>query len=145
MIRRASRWLAAAATLALAGSLACSAPTLEDPQCADAQDRLRRFYSLHFDEIETGAKTENEARSYLTSRLTGELAATQTPEGDYFTAGDRFPKAFRVGTCTLRGDQTAEIDVLLLWRTDEESEQRSVRVKMARAGEAWRVDGVSPL
>lgn len=145
MIGRLARWLIFAAVLSVISS-ACSAPSLEDPRCSDAQDRLRRFYSLHFDQIETGSKADDESRRFVTDRLMQEIATRPADEYDYFTAGgERFPKAFRVGTCSMRGDRNAEIDVLLLWRSDEKSEQRPIRITMAKANGEWSVDRVAPL
>lgn len=138
------RGLVAVLTLGL--SLACSAPTLEDPRCAEAQDKVRRFYSLHFDRQDVGADAGTAIRPFLTDRLAEELAAKPVSENDYFTTGERFPKAFRVGTCRLQGDERAELDVLMLWRTEEErSMQREVRVTVAKNAGSWLIDAVSPL
>jgi hypothetical protein len=128
-----------------AWSIACSAPSLEDPRCAEAQDRVRRFYSLHFDRNGVGSGTDSDTRPYLSDRLASELTANQAAGADYFTAGDRFPKAFRVGTCTLRGDQNADIDVLMLWRDNEISDQRRINVKAVKPADNWVIDAVSLL
>lgn len=137
------RMLALAAVLA--GTGACSIPTLEDPLCAQAQDSVKRFYSAHFDRGGSGTLTAPETRMYVSERLVNELTEPQSGGTSYFTTGETFPSAFSIGACSLRGDQQAEIDVNLLWRTGERSDQRRIRVRAIRAEDKWQIDTVAPL
>jgi hypothetical protein len=134
-------WLVASTVIV--GSAACSAPNLEDPRCADAQDAVKRFYSLHFDRNGLGTLSNMETRAFLADRLAGQLADRPDSGPDYFTVGDIFPKAFRVGTCTVRGDRNADVEVLLLWRTEEKSEQRRVVVSTVSSAGRWLIESVA--
>ncbi len=54
-----------------------------------------------------------------------------------------YPKAFRVGKCTLdESKSNADIQVLLFWRDDQRSDQRELRVKVIQEGTNWLVNDI---
>ncbi len=85
-----------------------------------------------------------EARSaYLTSDLLATIKASDGTAVDYFTATDNYPKAFRVGVCTSQSVDKATLQILLLWKNDDESEQKEVRVEAVKVGDRWLINKVT--
>ena len=82
------------------------------------------------------------SESFLTPDLAHELSTSSEIERDYFTATENYPKAFRVGSCTADSDDKATLQVLLLWRTDEQNEQKEVHVEVLKKGEKWLINRV---
>ena len=66
------------------------------------------------------------------------------PEGtDPFTTGDTdFPKAFRVGECQVVAPDRTRFEVLIFWKDDTRTEQRSLFVETTTSGDRWRVDKI---
>lgn len=91
-----------------------------------------------------GSSPENQKRreQFLTSGLIAELAAAGETKRDYFTATEDFPKAFRVGECTLNADDKVTLQVLLLWRNDERTQQKEVNVETVRVDGNWLINRV---
>ena len=119
----------------------CSVPNLEKPQCTEARNAVKRFYSFHL------GNDMRPSSEYLTKReafLTTELRGTVSTDGqmDYFTATDNYPKAFRVGECTSAADDRAVLQVLLFWRDDASSDQKEIKVEVAKTGDNWLVNKV---
>lgn len=79
---------------------------------------------------------------YLTPRLYESLKVA-SPSADPFTRQSDLPKAFRAGECRViePGTRTA-FNLLLFWKTDTRSEQRSINVTTAKVDGAWRIDAV---
>lgn len=129
--------------LAVCCQLACSIPSLEKPQCTAGRDIVKKFYSFHFG-TDMGSSPENQKRreQFLTSGLIAELAAAGETKRDYFTATEDFPKAFRVGECTLNADDKVTLQVLLLWRNDERTQQKEVNVETVRVDGNWLINRV---
>ena len=122
----------------------CSVPNLEKPQCTAARLAARRFYSFHFGN-DMMMTTENlKAREpYLTPELYGTLSAAGESRFDYFTATERYPKAFRIGTCTSESPDRASFQVVLLWRDENGSDQKEVHAEVVQKGNDWLIDKVS--
>jgi len=49
------------------------------------------------------------------------------------------PKAFRVGVCEEATGDFAKLQVLLFWRDDVRSEQRAIRVELAKRSGVWLI------
>lgn len=122
----------------------CSVPNLEKPQCTEARNAVKRFYSLHVGGDMRPSQENLKAREeFLTSDLFQTLAASNETAKDYFTATDEYPKAFRVGECSSGSEDAATLQVLLLWRDDTASEQREIKVETVRLGDKWVINKVS--
>lgn len=118
-------------------------PSLESPACAESKDAVREFYSLHFgNEMKFSAEGMKLRERFLTPELARSVAAS--PEGtDPFTTGtDDFPKAFRVGECREHSTERTESTVLLLWRTDDRTEQREVKVETIDKNDKWLINAI---
>ncbi len=124
--------------------LSCSVPNLEEPECGQARDNVREFYSLHFGNKMTFTADGLEKRKdYLTPRLYESLKGG-SPDVDPFTRTSDLPRAFRVGECRVAQPETRLIfNVLLFWKTDTRSEQRSIDVDAMRVDDKWLIDAVS--
>jgi hypothetical protein len=82
-------------------------------------------------------------QQFLTTELFNSLSAAGESDTDYFTATDKYPKAFRVGSCTSDADDKAVLQVVLLWRTDTENDQKEVKVEALKTGDKWLVNKVT--
>lgn len=134
-------WLILIAVLFVTAS--CSVPNLEKPQCIEARDAVKRFYSFHFGNDMHPTQENLKAReSFLTSDLIGSLKNSRESELDYFTATREYPKAFRIGSCTVESDNKAMLQVLFFWRDDTKSEQKEVKVEAVKAGGKWLINEV---
>ncbi len=104
---------------------------------------IREFYSVHFgNEMGFSPEGLEKRKNYLTPRFYESLKAT-SPDVDPFTRTNDLPKAFRVGEC--RVNQPAAnvtFNVLLFWKTDTRSEQRSIDVTAAKIDDKWLIDAV---
>lgn len=91
-----------------------------------------------------GSSPENQKKreQFLTSSLISELAAAGETKRDYFTATEDFPKAFRVGECTLNSDEKVTLQVLLLWRNDDRTQQKEVNAEAVNVDGRWLINRV---
>ena len=122
----------------------CSLPSLEKPQCKAARDTVKRFYSLHFaDDMRPSAENIKASQPFLTPVLFQGLSASSETAKDYFTQTDDYPKAFRVGSCSSDSDTKAVLQVVLLWRDDNRTEQKEVHVETVKVGGQWLINNVS--
>lgn len=118
--------------------------SLESPECTEARDSVKKFYSYHLDSlIHPNAEGVREREEFLTveskSKLQNETA------NDYFTqTTENYPKAFRVGECETIASNRAAFEILLFWKTDTQTEERHIRVEAVKENEKWLVDKVSP-
>ena len=122
---------------------ACSVPNLEPPECDEARDVVREFYSLHFgSDMGFSAEGLEKKKIYLTPRLYESLKDSAQAV-DPFTRTSDPPKAFRAGECrVIDPGKRVAFNMLLFWKTDTRSEQRSINVTTAKVDGAWRIDSV---
>ena len=122
----------------------CSLPSLEKPECTAARDMVKRFYSLHFaDDMRPSAQNVKTSQPFLTPVLFQSLSTSNETAKDYFTQTDDYPKAFRVGSCSSDSDAKAVLQVVLLWRDDNRTEQKEVHVETVKVGGQWLINNVS--
>jgi len=122
----------------------CSIPSLEKPQCTEARDAVKRFYSFHFgNDMHPSPENLKAREQFLTRELIKVLSASSETSRDYFTATENYPKAFRVGSCSSDSNDKVTLQVLLLWRDDTKSEQKEVHVETVKTGDAWLINKVS--
>ncbi|MDQ3750369.1 MAG: YbjP/YqhG family protein [Acidobacteriota bacterium] len=120
---------------------ACSIPNLEKPECTEARQTVREFYSFHFGNDMKFSKDNLQKRErFLTDKLKQNLAAQAESSKDYFTATDDYPKAFRVGDCSVAGENKVVFQVVLFWKDDTRSEQREIRVETVKQNDKWLID-----
>lgn len=128
--------------LALVGA-GCSIPNLDPPECAASRTTVREFYSFHFgNEMKVSPGWLEGRKRFLTAELL-ERVETAGEGTDPFTTGTSdIPKAFRAAECRVVSPERAEYDVLLFWKDDSRTEQRKVKVQVAKVGEAWLIDSI---
>jgi len=122
----------------------CSIPSLEKPECTAGRDIVKRFYSFHFgNEMSFSHENLKAREQFLTPDLVKILSGSGDTKKDYFTATDDYPKAFRVGECSVDSGDQATLQVVLLWRSDNENEQKEVYVEAVQIGDKWLINKVS--
>lgn len=117
--------------------------SLESPECTQARDTIKKFYSYHLDSlIHPDAESVREREEFLTDELKQKMP--NEAANDYFTQTmEDFPKAFRVGECQTIAPDRVAFEVLLFWKTDTRTEERRIMVGAAKENEKWLVDKVS--
>jgi hypothetical protein len=123
---------------------ACSIPNLESPECSDAREAVRQFYSFHYaNDISPSAENIKLREKYLTQQLYTQLTSAPR-EKDYFTNSETPPIAFRVAACRLVDPAKADLGVHLFWKDNNVSIQKEVNVEAVRAGDTWLINAVRP-
>jgi hypothetical protein len=121
----------------------CSVPNLEKPQCTEARDAVKRFYSFHFgSDMHPSPENLKVRAPFLTRELVSSLSKSTETAMDYFTAAEDYPKAFRVGSCGSESDVKVILQVLLLWRDDTKSDQKEVKVETVKVVDKWLINKV---
>ncbi len=124
-------------------SLSCSVPNLEKPDCTEARQAVREFYSYHFgNDMKPSEENLRQREKFLTAELKQNLAAQADSKTDYFTATDDYPKAFRVGGCDVKGEGKTVFEVLLFWKDNTRSEQREIEVETVKQNDKWLINKV---
>ncbi len=125
-------------------AVGCSLPNLEAPQCTEARDTVKRFYSFHFgSDMSSTPENLRSRKAFLTPELIEELAGSNETVSDYFTATENYPRAFRVGECSTNSAEKSTFQVLLLWRDETRSDQKEVLVETVKLGDKWLINKVS--
>lgn len=123
---------------------ACAIPNLESAECSDARTALREFYSFHFgNDMRFSADNLQMRQQFLTPSLFNKLSGSAAGTDPFTTGNDDLPKAFRVGACRVSPAGRPIFEVLLFWKDDNRSEQRSIWVAMRKQNDKWLVDQVS--
>jgi hypothetical protein len=126
------------------GSLACSIPNLESASCVDSRNALREFYSYHFGNSMTFSREDLKAREkFLTPEFTARLAGSQEGTDPFTTGTSDIPKAFRTDECRELSPERTALDVVLYWKDDNRTEERKIKVEMAKRGGEWLVDDIA--
>lgn len=124
--------------------LNCSIPNLESPECADAREAVRQFYSFHYaNDIAMSPDNLKMREKFLTPELF-QMLTTHPPDKDYFTNSDTPLKAFKVAGCVVDGPAKANIGVHLFWKpNDSTTIQKEADVEALKQGDKWLVNKVS--
>ena len=121
----------------------CSIPSLEKPECTQARDAVKQFYSFHFgNDMHPTAENLKARERYLTSDLYKALSASAGSK-DYFTASDEFPKTFKLGKCELPQSDKANVQVQIYWRDDTKTVQKEVNVETVNQNGSWLINKVT--
>ena len=121
----------------------CGVPNLEPPECSAARTAVREFYSFHFgNEMKFSAESLDRRERFLSPSLTEQVSKAR--EGtDPFTTGDAdLPKAFRAGECRVLAPGRTQFDLLIFWKDDVRTEQRTLKVEAVRTENGWLVDKI---
>lgn len=129
--------------LLVAFTLACSVPNLEHPECDQARDAVREFYSFHFgNEMTFSPENLEKRRSYLSPDFYEKLTKTP-PAVDPFTLTADQPKAFRAGECkVMEAGRLVNFELVLFWKTDTRTEQRAIHVNAESHDGKWLIASV---
>ncbi len=125
-------------------TFACSVPNLETPECTEARNTVKEFYSYHFgNDMKFTRDNLKQREKYLSNDLKQKLDNQPDGTTDYFTATDDYPKAFRLGGCeTVEPNKKVNIQVLLFWKSDTRSEQREIHVEGINQNNSWLINKV---
>jgi hypothetical protein len=128
----------------LAFAFSCSIPNLENVSCTEARNVVRELYSFHFgNEMLPSVENLKVREKFLTKNLFQNLQGQVDTKTDYFTQTEDYPKAFRVGECSVvKADEKVSIQVVLFWRDDIRNEQKEVLVDAVKKNNVWLVDKV---
>jgi len=120
-----------------------SVPNLEPPECTDSRLVVKEFYSYHFgNEMRFSAENLQKREKFLTPEFFKSVQNLQT-ENDIFTTNTNdFPKAFRVGKCEVVEPVKTRLEVLLFWKDDNRSEQKTINVEAVKQGDKWLVNKI---
>jgi hypothetical protein len=130
--------------LAVYSLTGCSVPNLESATCVESRNALREFYSFHFGNNMPFTPDDLRARErFLTPEFAEKLRSSREGTDPFTTGTDDIPKAFRAGDCREISPERTAIEVVLFWKDDTRSEERKIKVEMARRGDAWLVDNVT--
>jgi hypothetical protein len=125
-------------------SMSCSMPVLESPECQDAREAVRQFYSFHYaNDIAPTEENLKARQKYLTPELYQTLASEKRDK-DYFTLSETPPKAFRVAACTMVDPAKTELGVHLFWKDETTTTQNEIEVEAVKQGDTWLVNKVTP-
>jgi len=125
-------------------SLSCSVPNLGEPDCETARDSVREFYSFHLANDMTFSTENLETRKQFLAPEFYERLKTGTHQGDPFTQTSDLPKAFRVGECKVEEPgKRVRFELVLFWKDDVRSEQRSITVNAENSDGRWLIRNVT--
>jgi hypothetical protein len=137
-------WFSLLIALSALGPVACSVPNLESPACTESKSAIREFYSIHFgNEMRFSAEGLKSREKYLSTDLAARLVSSKEGTDPFTTGTDDIPRAFRVGECREISPERTESNVLLLWRDDQRTEQRMIRVEAVDVNDTWLINNVS--
>jgi hypothetical protein len=137
-------WIAFCFLLSTCCLPSCSIPNLADPNCSEAKNAVREFYSFHFgNDMRPSPENLKLRERFLTQELFDSLSGKSESRFDYFTQTEDYPKAFRVGACKSAGADKADLQVLLFWRDDTRNEQKELGVEAVKRPERWMVNKVT--
>ena len=119
----------------------CSIPSLEKPQCTEARDSVKQFYSWYLgtDAEEKSRHPEIYAR-FISPSFPFDPKGSETDP--YFLTND-FPKTFRLGSCKVVDPEKVDIQVQLFWRDDIKTVQKEVHAEAVKPSDKWLIDKVS--
>lgn len=122
-------------------SFSCSLPSLEKPECAQARDNVKQFYSWQIgtDSRERSSHPET-ARRFVSPLFSSDPGNV---ESDPFTLSATIPKTFRIGKCEVLDPDKVKLQVQLLWRDEKESRQSDVNVEAVRSDDRWLIAKVT--
>lgn len=80
---------------------------------------------------------------FLTPDFASRLGKEKEGVDPFTTGTEELPKAFRDGECTEISSDRADFNMLLFWKNDDRSEQRPIKIEVAKVGDKWLIDKVT--
>jgi hypothetical protein len=123
----------------------CRIPNMTSPQCIEARDAVKEFYSFHFgNDMRPTPENLRLRERFLTPELATSLKnAPPASTVDYFTETDQAPKTFKIGKCESPDPTHATLQVQLYWRDDIETVQKEVHAEAIKSGDTWLINKVT--
>ena len=119
----------------------CSIPNLDQPECTKSRDTVREFYGWY---LASDAEKREKERDLFEKYVVVNTFAGGDGTSDRFFLTNDLPKAFRVGECkVLEPGRRTTFEVLLFWKDDTRSEQRSIQVETENREGKWLITKVS--
>ena len=121
----------------------CSIPNLEPPECTQSREAVRDFYSFHLgNEMSFTQENLKLREKFLSSEYLKSLQSFQN-DADIFTTNSKdFPKAFRIGGCKVIDANKTNIEILIFWKTDTRSEQKTIHAETVKENGKWLLNKV---
>lgn len=122
---------------------ACSIPNLQPQECIEARQIVKEFYSYHFgNDMKFTPENLKQREKFLTPELFNNLGSAAS-NSDPFTLTDDYPKAFRVGGCTVvEPGKKVNFEILLFWKSDKRSEQREINSEVVKQNDNWLINKI---
>jgi hypothetical protein len=126
-------------TSCLTGSM----PNLEKPQCTSARDVVKRFYSIHFGgDMRFSQENLIVREKFLTKQFAVSLQNINSPADVFTSNNEDYPRAFRLGGCEVLGEETARVEILVFWKSGDESRQQSVFAEVTKESGNWLINNI---
>lgn len=118
-------------------------PNLEEAQCTESREVVKKFYSYHFgNEMKFSAENLQPREKFLTPDFVKSLQNLQT-ENDIFTSDSTdVPRAFRLGGCKVIEPNQTNVEVLLFWKDQNQSTQKSIQAEVVKQNDKWLINKV---
>jgi hypothetical protein len=122
--------------------LSCgSIPNLENPECIEARNTVKEFYSFHFgNDMKPSEDYLRLREKYLTNDWKFFVSKNLQDKRDLFTLTEDYPKAFRVGGCKTAESNKAVFQVVFFWKDDTRSEQSETKVETVKENGKWLIN-----
>ena len=117
----------------------CSMPSLETPQCNEARDSVKEFYSWY---LGTDAEMRSRQRDFYDRYVSRTFDPAQRDGLDAFFLSDTTPTTFKVGKCEVTDDTHAKVQVQLYWRQERKTDQKEIYVKTVKSEDTWLIESV---
>lgn len=103
---------------------------------------MKEFYSWYF---ANDAEKRNKSPEMFDKYVAPGTRPTTNSDVDPFVLTSDFPKAFRVGECTvIEPGKRVRFELLLFWKDDKRSEQRSIHLDVDKVDGKWMIKAVTP-
>lgn len=119
--------------------LACSIPKLESPQCAEAGDQVKEFYSWYLG-TDAEQRTQEMYQRFISPNFPKDRGSNW--ESDPYFLSTSLPTTFKIGKCELKDDAHARVQVQLYWRLANKTDQKEVYADVVRSGDRWLIEKV---
>lgn len=126
-----------------------SIPNLESPECTQARDSVRQFYSWYFGtDAEQRAKQPEIIRKFMAASFVPYKVGGIEREPDPYTMTRSMPTTFKLAQCKASGPESVYLKVQFLWKPGESGENgemvRLVHLQIVKDAESWKISSILP-